>query len=184
MKCVLIGCRCSGKTLVGREVAQRLGAAFKDSDRLVEARAGKSVAEIFAQDGEGAFRALERDVIAQLRDENEAVIAAGGGAVMEAANVEALKHNAKVIWLETSPEELTRRAQAEEENGVVRPPLTDLPPGEEIAKIARERRELYMAAADCIIATDGLTVEGVADRVVDYLELLGIVKPPEKSTGT
>ncbi|MBC8436679.1 MAG: shikimate kinase, partial [Candidatus Omnitrophica bacterium] len=64
MKIVLLGYRCSGKTLVGREVAHRLGIKFIDTDALVEERAGKSVANIFAQDGEDAFRAFERRAIA------------------------------------------------------------------------------------------------------------------------
>ena len=184
MKIVLLGYRCSGKTLAGREVAHRLGIKFMDTDALVEERAGKSVANIFAQDGEDAFRAFERRAVAELRGMNEGVVAAGGGAVLDKDNVAALKHEAKVIWLETSPDELTRRAQAEADKGTRRPPLTNLPLHQEVAQVLGERRRHYIEAADCIISTDGCTPDEVADRIMNYLELLGIIIPPEKSTGT
>ena len=175
MKIALIGYRCSGKTVAGRELAARLGWRFADTDKAVEKRAGKGVAAIFAEDGEKAFRALEREEITKLAEADECVIAAGGGALHDRANVAALKKGAKVIWLETSTEELARRARADE--NARRPPLTDLPLEEEIRAVLARRTPLYKAAADCIISTDGYTEGEVVERILSYLELIGAIKP-------
>jgi shikimate kinase len=175
MKIALIGYRCSGKTAVGRELAKRLGWRFADADRAVEERAGKTVAEIFAQDGERAFRALEREAIAELADAEKCVIATGGGALGNRKNAAALKRDGKVIWLETSADELARRARAEEARGIKRPALTDLPLEEEVAAVLKKRMPAYKAAADCIIQTDGYTPSEIVERIIGYLELIGAI---------
>jgi shikimate kinase len=174
MKITLIGARCSGKTTVGRELAGRLDLRFIDTDALVEERTGKKVAEIFAEDGEAAFRELEREAIAELETAEGCVIAAGGGALCDAKSAAALKRGAKVLWLDTSTEELVRRAEAD---GEERPPLTGLTLREETEKIVAERRGLYMNSADCIIDTDGFTPGEITERITSYLQLLGLIKP-------
>jgi len=177
MRIALIGYRCSGKTVVGRELAARLGWKFVDTDSVIEKRAGKSVAKIFENEGDKVFRALERKAIKELADATECVIAAGGGALGSRANVAALKRQGKVIWLETSAEELIRRARADEKENVKRPPLTDMPLDEEIRATLEKRTPPYRAAADCIISTDGYTSGEIVERVVSYLELIGVIKP-------
>jgi shikimate kinase len=177
MKIALIGYRCSGKTSVGRELAARLGWRFVDTDGVVEERAGKSVAAIFAEEGEKAFRALERKAFAELAGADDCVIAAGGGALAGRANVAALKRDTKVIWLETSAEELARRAREEEARNIRRPPLTDLPLEEEIRAVLAKRAPRYKAAADCIVATDGYATGEIVERILSYLELIGAIAP-------
>jgi len=182
MKLALIGYRCSGKTVVGRELAAKLGWRFADTDKAVEERAGKGIAAIFAEDGEKAFRALERKAFAELAGADECVIAAGGGALQNRANVAALKRGAKVVWLETSAEELARRALAEDAHNVKRPPLTDLPLEEEIRTVLAQRAPLYKAAADCIVSTDGYATGEIVERILGYLELTGAIKPRKGET--
>ena len=109
MKVVLIGYRGTGKSTVGRLLADRLGLPFIDTDTLVEARAGKPIPAIFAADGEEGFHALEREVCAGLAAA-QGVIATGGGAVLDPENVAALRHGARVFLLEGPPEELPAAA--------------------------------------------------------------------------
>ena len=163
MKVVLTGYRGTGKTTVGRLVADRLGLPFHDTDALVEARAGRPIPAIFAAEGEAGFRALEREVCAGLAG-TEGVIATGGGAVLDAGNVEALRRGARVFLLEGSPEELARRCATGD-----RPALTTLPPLEEIRTVLAARRDAYRAAADHCVWTGCRTPDEVAGQVMAAL---------------
>lgn len=173
MKLVLIGYRCCGKSSVGRKLAKKLGWDFADTDAMVEQAAGRSVAEIFRKDGERAFRTMERKEIAKLAAAKNCVIAVGGGAFGSKSNVAALKRNAKVVWLETSLDELVRRAKADKAK---RPRLTKLGLAAEIKTVLAKRASQYKAVADCIMSTDGFTVDELVARITDYLELLGMKK--------
>src|SRR5437762_10029536 len=106
---VLTGFMGTGKSGVGRRLATRLGRAFVDTDQLVERRAGKSVAAIFADDGEPAFRALERDAVATAAARGDAVIAVGGGAVLDATNLTRLRAAGVVVCLTAAAETILRR---------------------------------------------------------------------------
>src|SRR5690242_7263721 len=99
----------SGKTTVGRQLARRLRLPFFDSDHVIEERLGCPIRDYFAREGEAAFRDLEQQVIAQLAQGPDAVIATGGGAVLREANREALRSAGHVVYLRSSPEELHRR---------------------------------------------------------------------------
>ena len=106
----LIGMMGVGKSSVGRACAQTLGWPFADTDELVELAAGRSVAELFALNGEAAFRAREADALADaLAAPLPTVVSCGGGAVIEPANRRLLHERATVVWLRASPEELVRR---------------------------------------------------------------------------
>ena len=163
MKVVLVGYRGTGKTTVGRLVAARLGLPFHDTDALVEARAGRPIPAIFATEGEAGFRALEQGVCAALTG-TEGVIATGGGAVLDAGSVEALRRGARVFLLEGSPEELARRCATGN-----RPALTQFPPLEEIRTVLAVRRDAYRAAADHCVWTGSRTPDQVAGLVLDRL---------------
>lgn len=99
----------TGKSTVGQLVADELGLAFVDTDELIEARAGRSIPTIFAQDGEAAFRALERDVCAELATRAGLVIATGGGMLIDPRNRAALEPNALIVCLWASPETIEKR---------------------------------------------------------------------------
>lgn len=106
---VLTGFMGTGKTSVGRMVAERLDRPFVDLDDVIAARAGKPIPRIFAEDGEPAFRALEAAVCAEMREAAGLVVAAGGGAVVDPANREALAAGGLVICLEAAAETILAR---------------------------------------------------------------------------
>ena len=153
---VLVGMMGAGKTTVGRRAAQRLGWRFVDADAAIERRAGCTVREVFARDGEPAFRDLESAVLADLlAAEEPAVIACGGGAVLREANREAARARAEVVWLRARPETLATRLARQ---AGTRPLLDgDLPA--KVARLVAERRPAYAAAAHHVIDVDELTAE-------------------------
>ena len=109
----LIGARGSGKSTVGRLVADRLGWAFEDADEALERAAGRSIAAIFADDGEPTFRDLEERTIAALTGRSRLVLATGGGAVLRESNRRALRRFGLVVWLDADPETLAGRLRAD-----------------------------------------------------------------------
>ncbi|MBW1800366.1 MAG: shikimate kinase, partial [Deltaproteobacteria bacterium] len=121
MNLVLIGYRCSGKTEVGKKLARELGADFLDTDALVEQRAGCTIDHIITGKGWGAFREMERELIEELSEKDHLIIATGGGAVMDEANVSQLKRNGWLIWLKGSAEALKKRMTADHRSVSTRP---------------------------------------------------------------
>ena len=160
----LIGARGSGKSTVGRLVADRLGRPFADADRELELRAGRSIARIFEADGEPHFRDLEASVLADLADRPGLVLATGGGAVLREANRQALRRLGFIAWLDAPAPTLADRLRLDLDD---RPALTDRGPLAEIADILEARRPLYLSVADATIATEGRTPAEVADLVLD-----------------
>ena len=150
---VLIGMPASGKTTVGQLLAQRLDRAFIDTDDLIVAKAGKSIPDIFAQDGEVVFRQIESDVIREVGAKTGAVIATGGGAVLRPENVTALKQNGKVFFLDRAPEKLIP--------GTGRPLFAD---PRQAFQLYAQREPLYRAAADVTVDGNG-TVEETAKQI-------------------
>ena len=159
---VLVGMMGAGKSTVGRLLGDRMDRPFLDSDELIEAETGRTVAQIFADDGEAAFRAVETDVLAQMLDRDEAaVIAAAGGAVLDAANRAHMRARGTVVWLRVDLSLLTERAKS----GGHRPLLDD-DPATTLARLAGEREALYRDAAHEIVDVDELSPAEVADRVL------------------
>jgi shikimate kinase len=160
---VLVGMMGSGKTTVGRIVAERLGRAFFDSDEVIEARTGRTVREIFASEGEAAFRRLETQVLAEaLARPEPSVIAAAGGTVLAAENRRAMRDGAqRVVWLRADPAALATRVAG----GAHRPLLDDDPAGT-LARLEAEREPLYGEVADAVIDTVDLRPNDVAERVL------------------
>ncbi|MGQ0551665.1 MAG: shikimate kinase [Planctomycetota bacterium] len=147
---VLIGMRASGKTTLGRSLAQQLNRPFLDLDDEVGRLAGCSADELLARDGEAAFRTIELRALATASRLHGHVLATGGGAVLLREAFAALAATGLVIYLQVEAEELTRRAQARP-----RPPLTDRPPAEEVALLLAEREPLYRAAAQITVSAGG-----------------------------
>jgi shikimate dehydrogenase len=156
---VLIGYRGSGKTTVGRALAATLSLPFLDTDALIEERAGRSIPVIFATEGEEGFRLRERSVIASLPGE-PAVIATGGGAVLDPANVRLLRANSVVIYLQASAGVIEARTK-----GSGRPPLTGLSLRDEIKSLLRVRLPAYERAADYCIGTGDAAAAEVATTI-------------------
>lgn len=159
----------SGKTTSGRLVAQRLGWGYLDSDEQVEERTGRTVKQIFEEDGEAAFRKEERAALeAAIAVERPLVIAVAGGAVMDPANRELLSRSGgTVAWLRARPETLAARVAASGQGH--RPLLADDPEGT-LKRLDAERRPTYESLADVIIDVEGRTVEEIAEHLVLHLE--------------
>ena len=110
---VLIGYRGTGKTSVARELATRLDRPWFDADEELERTAGKSIAEIFAEGGEPAFRDWESLVVTRLAEQRGVILATGGGAILRAENRAALARHGRMVWLQASPETIHARIQAD-----------------------------------------------------------------------
>lgn len=160
---VLVGLMGSGKTTVGRVVAQRLRRELFDSDFMIEAREGRTVRAIFAEDGEDAFRAIETDVLVEaLAADDKAVIAAAGGVVLRSENRAALRDSgARVVWLRADPATLVERVKG----GVHRPLLDDDPRGT-LERMYAERSDLYREVADAIVMVDNRSVNEIVEAVL------------------
>ena len=167
MRIVLIGYRGSGKSVVGRLVADRLNLAFVDTDLEIEARDGRSIAEIFVEDGEAGFRNQERDVIADVSRRRTVVIAAGGGAVLDPdTRSDWAVDDTLVVWLTATHEELAGRISGDDATADRRPSLTGRSVLEEITDVLRHREPLYRDCQRLTIDTTGRTIEDVAEEIV------------------
>lgn len=156
---VLIGARGSGKTTLGRALAARLGARFVDTDDLVEARAGCTIAELFERRGEDGFRQVEREVVASLGPERQ-VVACGGGAVLDPASREKLGSLGPVLWLTAPAVVLAARIA-----GSGRPSLTGVAPEDEVAEILAAREGIYAEMATWTVETEGRGIEEICDEL-------------------
>jgi shikimate kinase len=160
-RAVLVGLSGVGKTTTGRRLARRLGVAFADSDELVEARAGRSVSEIFASAGEDAFRTAEREAIAAALSGFDGVLALGGGAVLAGSTRAALTEAAvPVVLLRADVATLARRLGPADDR-----PLLAADPPRRLAALAAEREALYREVATLVIDTDALSSSEVAATI-------------------
>jgi shikimate kinase len=166
----LIGYRATGKTTLARMLAEALGWEWLDADAEIERAAGKSIARIFAEDGEPAFRDLEARVVAELCRRERLVLATGGGAPLREDNRRALKAAGKVIWLTATPETIHARMTGDATTAARRPSLTDRAPLEEIVHLLALREPHYRETADFILDTEG---RGPAELTQEILQLLG-----------
>jgi shikimate kinase/3-dehydroquinate synthase len=167
---VLVGFMGAGKTTIGRQLADRLGLPFVDSDLVIEQRTGRQVREIFATDGEPAFRALEHEVIANLLDGPDAVLALGGGAPEHLATQTRLKR-ADVVYLQVGYQQAMQRVAGDEYRPLLaRPGLDDL---------YQRRLDVYAAVATLTVATDGRRPEAISQDVIEHL-----LKAPAVPPGT
>lgn len=161
----LIGLRGTGKSTVGRILAERLGREFADADTELEARAGRSIRAIFAEDGEPVFRDWEERVVTELTARPGLVLATGGGVVLRRSNRDRLRAYGPVVWLAAPPEILAARLAADARGLADRPALTAAGTLDELAEVLRAREPLYRDLADLLVSTEGKTPEEVADDV-------------------
>jgi shikimate kinase len=157
----LVGFMGAGKSSAGRLVAEQLHFEFLDTDELIQARTGRTIAEIFAGSGEPAFRELERDVVGELASRKRTVISTGGGLPTNPANLAALKEHALVVCLWASPERIWERVR----NQSHRPLLQDADPQRKIRELLELRAPFYRQA-DVLINTDGRSAREVAQQII------------------
>jgi shikimate kinase len=166
MNILLIGFRGTGKTAVARIVAEQLGWNSIDADEVLEHRAGKTIAQIFADDGEPAFRDLESTVLADLAALDSHVISLGGGVVLRPENRSLIKSAGTVIWLTGSPETCLDRINADTTTAARRPNLTASGGLQEIRTLLTQREPLYRECANLAISTDAKSTSAVATEVL------------------
>ncbi len=164
---ILIGLPGAGKTTAGERAAALLGARFCDIDRVIELAEGRSVADIFREDGEARFRELERAELIRRAAEPGTLISAGGGWAAQPGNLLSVKGLACVIHLRVSPEEAARRLG--EPGGR---PLLETGTLERLRELAAQRERFY-ATADDTVDTTGLNTEEVARAIVRVAKTLG-----------
>ncbi|SMF25550.1 shikimate kinase [Streptomyces sp. Amel2xC10] len=162
---VLVGPMGVGKSTVGLLLAERLGTGYRDTDDDIVAEQGRSIAEIFVDEGEDAFRAIEKQAVARALGEHTGVLSLGGGAVLD-ADTRALLAGQRVLYLSMDVEEAVRRTGL----GVARP-LLAVNPRKQWRELMDARRHLYEGVATAVVATDGRTAEEVARVALDALEL-------------
>jgi shikimate kinase len=157
----LIGFMGTGKSSVGRLLADQLHFEFLDTDELVESRAGKCVSEIFSSEGEAAFRKHEQEVVAGLARRQRAIIATGGGVGANAGHLASLKEHALVVCLWASPERIWDRVRGQTH----RPLLKDPDPLAKIRQLLAAREACYKQA-DVVMNTEARSLTEVAQQVV------------------
>ena len=157
----------SGKSTVGRAVAEGLGWEFIDLDTEIVRRAGMSVDEVFEKLGEPAFRSLEAELTPEFVNRDRVVVAPGGGWVTNAGLFDSLPPDTLTVWLKASPMEILRRLSHVPDQPV-RPLLAGDDPGRRIENLLMKRNALY-ARADLVIDTDRCDVPAIAERVVQHV---------------
>jgi shikimate kinase len=169
MNIVLIGHRCTGKTSVGRKLSERFQIPFYDTDELIIKHTGKTIREIVEEKGWESFRKEEKTVIRGFSSLSDMVIAAGGGAVMDPENREALGRNGLFIWLTADVRTIVERMKNDTAGGEQRPPLSSDGMEGETSKILEKRTPIYQGLADFTVDTSGKEIDAIAEEVSNLL---------------
>lgn len=181
MNLVLIGYRGTGKSVVGKRLADDLGRPFYDTDRLVEEAAQRTIAQMVETQGWPFFRAREREVIEAVSARSGCIIAPGGGAVMDPTNVERLGKNGVFVLLTARANVLARRILGDRGSEENRPPLLNGDLYQEIETLLEKRMPTYRALAQFLVDTSDLTVDEVVTSVkASIASAPGWTDPDEK----
>ena len=168
---VLIGYRGTGKTTVAQHLAAALTVPWVDADQELTRRAGRSISQIFAEDGEPTFRRLESETLAEVLAGQPSVIATGGGVILSAANRQRLAEAGWIVWLRATPEAIYDRLHGDSSTAGMRPALTARGGREEIVELLAVRSPLYAELADQMVDTDNKTPESIAAEILAKLGL-------------
>ncbi|MGQ0635189.1 MAG: shikimate kinase [Planctomycetaceae bacterium] len=166
----LIGYRGSGKSTVAAPLSARLGWSWTDADQIVEEAAGRSIGEIFASEGEAGFRRRERETLARLLTGDRLVLAAGGGAVLNADTRREFRAAGPVVWLRARLPTLAARIAADPGTALRRPKLAG-GGAAEIAQLLAAREPLYRECATLTLDTDDLSADEIVLRICEELRL-------------
>ena len=177
MAITLIGYRGCGKSTVGELLAARLGWEFVDADAVIEQRAGKTIREIFEDSGEPEFRRIERDVMSELLQRAELVIAAGGGAVMDQRTEIAMQDSGPVVWLNADVDTLMERIESDPVSEHRRPNLTSSGGRAEVEQLLQARRPIYDRCSSLSVDANRLSPEEITERI------LSAVRTPPPAQG-
>ena len=164
---ILTGFMGTGKTTVGIRLAEKLGWTFVDTDALIEQQAGQTIAELFATQGEKAFRQKETELAEKLSMKKNLVIATGGGLILNPTNVAILKQTGHIFCLTAPPTEILERVKRQKH---IRPLLQDTDPLKKITDLLQQRDYIYQLFSQ--IPTTGLTPDELAEKILDKLKLM------------
>lgn len=163
---ILVGLMGSGKSILGKQLASRLSLVFVDLDEKIVEQEGKSIPQIFTDDGEGAFRSIECNCLASVLDsKGSQIIATGGGAILSAKNRAFMEEKGTVIWLDANVEVLAARISGDKN----RPLLNDVNPLEKMMELTAQRNALYAEVADLRIDTGLLSDKEAVAKIVAFL---------------
>lgn len=162
----LIGFMGTGKSTVGKMLAEDLGADFVDTDKLVEVKTGKSVADIFEEYSEDEFRRLETEVLEEITTKENLIVSTGGGIVISRGNLELMKQTGKVVTLIADVSTIMERIKGDETK---RPLLEVDDPFEEIKRLLFDRASFYINAHH-IVETSDITPREAADQILGYVK--------------
>lgn len=172
---ILIGFMGCGKSSVAVKLSYRMKQPMTDTDKWIERKQGKTISEIFVQDGEDAFRSMETEALKALKETaKNQVISVGGGLPVREENRALLKEIGKVVYLRAKPETLYERVKED----VGRPLLQCENPMERIGKLLEERKDVYESAADLIVDVDGKNFGQVLFEIERWLRPSGRINPP------
>ncbi len=173
MTVYLIGFMGCGKSSTGRRLARMLGYAFADTDRLVEEAAGKSIARIFAEEGEAAFRLYETEALAAIPQARDTIVATGGGLPCNERNLSLMKECGRLVYLSASQERLIRTLLACRRDR--RPRIAGLDESgiREYVRTTLPGRERFYAQADLTVTCDGKSNERITAEIAGYVRSLG-----------
>ncbi len=165
----LIGYRGTGKTTVAQRLAERLHCAWVDADVELERRAGKTIAQIFAEQGETSFRDLESKVVAELATRENTIVALGGGAVLREENRRAITGKGLIVWLQADAQTLFDRIHSDPTTAERRPNLTAQGGLHEIEEVLRQREPIYRDTADLALDTAHHSPDQIAEMILRHL---------------
>ena len=165
----LIGFRGSGKSSVGPLLAERLGMSFIDTDRQIEQQTRQSIAEIFAEQGEKYFREVEAKMLQTIYQQENQVVATGGGAVLNPQTQLLIQQKGPAIWLQADVETTLKRIQKDQATAASRPALTNLDFRQEVVTLLNQREPIYRSLSDIRIDTDNATPEQIVEDILPQL---------------
>jgi len=169
MNIILIGYRCSGKSVVGKTLSKNLDLKLVDTDQVLEGRIGCAIAQYVAENGWEAFRMVEKMIVRSISNQDRRVIATGGGVVLDWENVRNLRHSGWVVWLRADVATLQNRMMQDERSGSARPGLVGDNPLVEIQEVLSQRTALYEKACDYVVNTDQKSPLAVSKEIMQSM---------------
>ncbi len=171
MNIFLTGYRCTGKTSVGKSLAQTLGWSFVDADLELVDRYGMTISEIVSKEGWKSFREKEKSILKGLSVLDKHVIATGGGVILDIENVERMKKSGTIIWLKATTETIKERIVQDQNTEDLRPSLTSKGLIKEIKETLSDRKPLYESAMNFSVNTDDRSIDYICDRIIGELKI-------------
>ena len=170
MNLFLIGYRCSGKTTIGKSVAETIEWSFVDADQMLVEECGKQIKDIVDTEGWQSFRHRERSLLKQICKKKRQVVATGGGVVLDEDNVRTMHASGIIIGLGATAETIRKRMLQDINTANFRPALTDKGLVEEIKDMLSKRNPCYESASDFFIHTDSLPVDEITQTIMQKIK--------------